>query len=191
MTIISFVNYILGLGAIVAQALIVFAVIYLLFFRSVKWGAAERFFDFLGRNGIILAFLSVLAAVSGSLFYSEVAGYSPCVLCWYQRTLMYPQIIVLGMAIWKKDKKIADYGIALSLVGAVLAAYHYLLQVGAVSGLPCNAVGYSASCAKLFSMNFGYITIPLMALTSFLLIILFLLLQKGWDKKQSRQPFNR
>ena len=128
----------------------------------------------LAQKALWFAFLVALIATSGSLFYSEVAGFEPCKLCWFQRIFMYPQVLLLGMAIWKKDRHIADYGILLAVLGALVAGYHYLLQLGIAPNLPCSAVGYSVSCSQVFVMNFGYITIPLMSFTAFLLIVIAL-----------------
>lgn len=130
----------------------------------------------LASKGLLFAFLIPVIATLGSLFYSEIAGYLPCKLCWFQRILMYPQVIVLGLAWWKKDMHAWLYGVALSAVGAVIALYHYILQVTTVPlPVPCEVVGYSASCSQYFVKEFGYITIPMMATTAFVLVILFLL----------------
>lgn len=115
-----------------------------------------------------------LVAMVGSLIYSEIIGYEPCKLCWLQRIFMYSQVILLGMALFKKDYKIISYSIVLSIIGAIIAGYHYLLQLGVASGLPCSAVGYSVSCSQRFVMQYGYITIPMMALSAFVLITLLL-----------------
>lgn len=156
---VSFVNQLLGILTIVGQAAIILA-----------W----PFRAFISRNALLFAFVVALIATSGSLFYSEIAGYEPCKLCWFQRIFMYPQVILLGLALWKKDYGIKLYGIVLSAIGAVIAGYHYLLQLGVAPALPCAAVGYSAACSQRFVLQFGYITIPMMALTAFLLIIIFL-----------------
>jgi len=175
MTLVELVNLKLGVLTVVGQIIIVLSVIYFIFFRK-KYPLIE---NFISRYGILLAFTVALVATSGSLFYSEIAGYQPCILCWYQRILMYPEVILLGMALWKKDKNIIDYAIALSGVGALIAGYHYLLQIGVVSGVSCGAVGYSVSCAKVFVLVFGYIGLPLIALTAFLLIIIALMFAKS------------
>ena len=65
----------------------------------------------------------------------------------------------------------------LSIIGAVIAAYHYLLQLNIAPSLPCSAVGYSVSCSQVFVMNFGYITIPLMSLTVFSLIAMLMFIK--------------
>lgn len=123
--------------------------------------------------GMHAAFLIALAATLGSLFFSEIAGYPPCTLCWYQRILMYPLVVLLGMAIFRKEERvIAPYAFVLSAIGALVAGYQYLLQIGVVPSLVC-AVG-SVSCAKIFLLQFGYLTLPLMSLTAFLLIALLM-----------------
>jgi disulfide bond formation protein DsbB len=85
---------------------------------------------------------------------------------------MYPQSILFGMALWKNDGTVRRYAITFSVIGALISGYHYLLQRGVSSSISCGAVGYSVSCAQVFVMNYGYITIPLMAFTAFGLILL-------------------
>jgi len=128
----------------------------------------------------LLPFSAVVAIVAtcGSLFYSEVAGYNPCKMCWLQRIFMYPQAIILPLAhIWN-DKKIFRYTLPLSVLGLILAIYHYLLQIGVLITTSCSTVGFSLSCSDRFFMNYGYITIPMMAISAFALLILFALLSK-------------
>lgn len=173
MTLVSFVNYALSLLTVIGQIIIIMLIISI--FTQKKMTA---FFNFIHKNVLLFSFIVALTATLGSLFYSEIAGYEPCKLCWFQRIVMYPQAIILGIALVKKDKGVGEYGIALSGIGAIVAGYHYLLQIGIAPKLPCSAVGYSASCAQRFVMNFGYITIPMMTLTAFILIFIFFLTQK-------------
>lgn len=126
-------------------------------------------------RALAIAFVVAAIAMSGSLFFSEIAGYTPCTLCWYQRILMYPLVILLGFALIRKDYGIAPYAMALAVPGAAIAAYHYYLQLGGNPLTPCSAVGYSVSCAERFVLTYGYITIPMMALTAFLLISLVMI----------------
>jgi len=134
--------------------------------------------SFLKKNVILFAFIVALIATTGSLFYSEILGYTPCKLCWLQRIFMYPLVLLFGISLFKKDNNIIPYGLGMSLVGAIIAIYHYLLQIGFVSGMSCGVVGHSAECSKRFVMDLGYITIPMMAFTAFLLIFLFLYLKR-------------
>jgi disulfide bond formation protein DsbB len=129
------------------------------------------------RHAIALAFAAALLATLGSLTYSEMLGYEPCKLCWLQRIFMYPQVLILGFALWgrhKESRALLDLSLVMSAIGGVIALYHYLMQLGFVPEGSCAAVGYSVSCAKTFVLQFGYITIPMMALSAFFLIILSL-----------------
>lgn len=97
---------------------------------------------------------------------------------------MYPQVFLMGVALYRRDISMRVYGLVLSSVGAVLALWHYLGQLG-FGTLPCSAVGYSVSCADRFVMQYGYITIPMMAFSAFLLIALScaVSLKKDTDNK--------
>ena len=124
--------------------------------------------NFLNKNTLLFAFVIALIATVGSLFYSEIAGYIPCKLCWYQRIFMYPLPILLGIALFKKDNKISHYVIPLSIIGGIISIYHYTTQI-LNNSVICSAE--SASCASKIFFSYGYITIPIMALTAFALII--------------------
>lgn len=161
-------------------------IVLLLISFIIKSKISTNIIAFFGRNALLFGFLIALVSMLGSLFYSEIAHYDPCKLCWYQRILMYPQVILLGMAYFRKDNSIINYSIVFSILGAGVALYHYLLQTGTVQEiLPCAAVGYSVSCAEKFIMTFGYITIPMMALSGFLFITLLLLALKKYTSSKS------
>lgn len=128
---------------------------------------------FLQDNYLFLGFLVALAATSGSLFYSDIMGYTPCKLCWYQRIFMYPQVILFLIAFrTKRNSSIIWNSLILSVIGGLIAGYHYLLQIGALSGAGCDVVGYSASCSEFFGVSYGFITIPMMAFVGFVLLII-------------------
>jgi disulfide bond formation protein DsbB len=111
--------------------------------------------------------VSLLATV-GSLYFSEIRMFIPCELCWYQRIFMYPIVIILGIAVVKKDNKQALYGAVFAGLGGILAFYHYLLQkIPAMSGLDsCGIV----ACSGQYINWFGFITIPFLALVAFMII---------------------
>lgn len=132
----------------------------------------------LAKKGLLFGFIIAVVAMLGSLFYSEIAGYVPCKLCWYQRILMYPLTLLFGIALWRKDANMRLYGLVLSGLGGIIALYHFLLQHGITPSIGCNAVGYSVDCSKLFILDYGYLTIPLMALTAFLMIFISLWFSK-------------
>ncbi|HEX9664584.1 MAG TPA: disulfide bond formation protein B [Patescibacteria group bacterium] len=176
----STVTTILSVLTIIGQVFIGLAIIWLLIYRFKKeQPVVTKVLNFFDKRAVLFSLIVALLATLGSLFYSEIAGFEPCRLCWYQRILMYPQVILLALALWIRDKKnIVVYSLGLSIVGAVIAGYHYLLQIGVVKSSSCEVVGYSVSCSQRFVMNFGYITIPMMALTAFGLIIVFMIIKK-------------
>jgi len=168
-------NLLLAL-VVIAQVLIV---IYAIGLIMRKKSPESNFVKKLSENGFLLAFLGSLAATAGSLYYSDIRGFEPCKFCWFQRIFMYPLVILLGVALWKKHYFMKTYGIILSVIGAGLALNHYILQITGTSLIPCSAIGYSVSCNKVFVMHLGYITIPIMALSAFVLMILALIMWKA------------
>ncbi len=116
-----------------------------------------------------IAWVQALVATLGSLFFSEVMRLPPCVLCWYQRTVMYPLVWILGVGIYKKDRKVIIYALPLALIGLLIALYHNLLYYGllAESSSPCIQ---GVSCTTKFFEWFGFVTIPLLSLLGFGLI---------------------
>lgn len=148
-----------------------------LFFAALarrSWGREAT--HFVGKHALPLSFFVSLAAVVGSLFYSEVVGFEPCVLCWWQRVFLYPTLVLFALAAWQKDRGIFLYSSTLALLAGVIALYHSYVYMGGTSILPCTALG--GACSKVFVYAFGYITIPSMSLT----VVLYLLLL-AWANK--------
>lgn len=108
-------------------------------------------------------------AVGGSLYFSEVLGYIPCNLCWYQRIFMYPQAFLLGLASYRNDKRVIPYLLPLSVIGGCISLYHYAEQKvpGLAKILPCTS---GVPCNKDYIDWLGFITIPFLALIAFVLI---------------------
>ncbi len=132
---------------------------------------------------IYLAWVQSILATSGSLYYSEIKHYTPCILCWYQRIFMYPLVLLLAIGILRKDKKIYSYILPMSVIGWFLALYHALLQNGVLpeSIAPCIL---GASCTTKHVGYFGFITIPVMSLTAFSVIIISMYLYKRLEQKK-------
>lgn len=173
------VNFFLAAITVASQ---IGAVLGILFFYIGSKKAVAKFLSFFSAHYLKLALTVTLTATLGSLFYSEIAGFTPCKLCWFERIFMYPQAVIFGVALWKKDPKIWIYSSSLSIIGAVISFYHYLLQIGFLPEGSCDAVGRSVSCSKVFVMTFEYITIPLMAGTAFVLLILLAIAAKKGSK---------
>lgn len=130
----------------------------------------------LGRVSRYVALLAAWLATGGSLFFSEVFGWIPCTLCWYQRILMYPLSIVLAVGILRRDDGLHYYVLPCSLTGVVVSLYHYLLiKTDWFPPPPCRA---GVPCTVDYLDIFGFINIPFMALVAFLIISLMLLVSR-------------
>lgn len=135
---------------------------------------------------LYLAWGQALIATSGSLFLSEVMGFVPCILCWYQRILMYPLVIIIGVGVLLRDVKVRYYALPLSLLGMVIGLYHNLLYYGAIpeqlhvctSGVPCET---------RWIEWFGFIGIPFAAFTAFTVITLAVIWYKPFDEDDDEQ----
>ena len=174
-TYLDALNKILSLGTIFLQVIILLLMVNLIFFRNTK----NKILLFFKKYTFLLGFLSGLGAVVLSLFYSEIIGFPPCELCWVQRLFLYPQMILFGLGLYKKDKSIVDYSLIFAILGSMTSIYHIYIENGGSSGLGCAVIDPSktnqVSCAIRYVYEFGYITIPVMCLTLSLFIIAIIL----------------
>lgn len=127
-------------------------------------------FGFIGNNYRELAFLHALTAVSGSLYMSQIAGISPCELCWHQRILIFPTVPLIGVAIFLNKDDLADYLLPLMIIGIPLSLYHYFIQMTQASTGCSTAV----SCSTAQILEYGYISVPMMSLTFFVVTTLLI-----------------
>jgi disulfide bond formation protein DsbB len=118
------------------------------------------------------AFVVAAIATGGSLFLSEIAHFVPCELCWFQRICMYPLSIVTLLAALAGDHRVARYLVPLPLVGAGVSIYHILVENHWVTTPQACQIG--AGCTVKWINQFGYVTIPTLALTAFVLLSAFL-----------------
>lgn len=143
--------------------------------------------DFLLFSAWIIACVATL----GSLFLSEYLGYAPCKLCWFQRILMYPLTILLGVAYFRGDTDIRIYVLPLSVIGILVSAYHVTIQRIAAAH---TATAPSTSCGKVSCETdylnwFGFITIPMLSCAAFTLIAIALIEISKQERRTSQ--FNR
>jgi disulfide bond formation protein DsbB len=125
-----------------------------------------------------LAFLVAAGATAGSLYFSEVANYVPCRLCWFQRICMYPLSAVLLIAAIRRDRSVRWYALPLAGVGVVLSSYHYAIEWR--PSLERGACGIGPeSCTTIWFREFGFVTLPFMALCGFVAIIALLVTLPG------------
>lgn len=134
---------------------------------------------------LYFAWVIAVTATLGSLYFSEIKGFIPCELCWYQRIFMYPLAIILGIAAFNNETNLKKYALPLSIIGGLISLYHYLVQKvpgfagikPCVQGVPCNVQ---------YINWFGFITIPFLALTAFTTISILMIVMFLKDRKKRK-----
>ena len=123
----------------------------------------------LGWSLTFAAWLVASVSTLGALFLGEVMGYTPCVLCWYQRIAMFPLVLVLAAGLFPFDRRVVRYALPLALAGLGLALFHLALVAGWVPETitPCQQ---GVPCSDVKVVWFGFVTIPLLSVVSFLLV---------------------
>lgn len=126
---------------------------------------------------LFLAWLIATIATLGSLFFSEVMEFAPCVLCWYQRIFIYPLVITLAIGLFPFDRSAIRYSLPLAAIGWFFALYHTLLYSGIIpeSLEPCRQ---GVSCKEVYIELFGFLSIPMLSLIAFTVIIILLIILK-------------
>lgn len=125
--------------------------------------------SWLSEYSLYLSWAIALVSLVGSLYFSEIMGIAPCILCWFQRIAMYPLVIIIAIGIIRKDKAVSAYVLPLSIIGVVVALYQNLLVWRVISETlaPCTL---GVSCVTQSFVVLNFITIPLLSLVSFVLI---------------------
>jgi len=137
---------------------------------------------FLVKYALYFAWLTSLVATGGSLYFSEIRHFVPCQLCWYQRILMYPLVILLGMASYRNDRHLASYILPLSTLGSLLALLHYLEQKVPNFGVDALCqVG--VPCSGQYINLWGFVTIPFLSLVAFVLITALMVLTANGSRR--------
>lgn len=126
---------------------------------------------------LFACWIIALTATLGSLFFSEVMMYPPCLLCWYQRIFMYPLVIIFSMALFPLDKAVIKYSLPLVILGWGVAFYHNLLYYNILpeSAAPCVQ---GISCTSVHIQWLGFITIPFLSFFAYSLLLILLLIFK-------------
>jgi disulfide bond formation protein DsbB len=141
-----------------------------------RLAAAREVIDATAPVALGVAWLVAATCMAGSLYFSEVAHFTPCALCWYQRIAMYPLAIVLLVAALVRDGRIWRYVVPVAAIGAAFSLYHY-----AVEWFPEADSGVCSSqfpCTFVWFRRFGFVSLPFMALCGFLLIISLVTLRR-------------
>lgn len=117
-----------------------------------------------------ITFVQALVATLGSLYFSQVMELTPCTLCWYQRILMYPIVLLSATGIILKDKNLSIYTLVLSIPGSLIALYHYTLQLTGYDQLGFSTCSVATPCTNIEISFLGFITIPLLSFVAFTVI---------------------
>lgn len=176
---VHYLNIFLGSGAIVLQVLAVAALL-LLFFRP-KEKRKNIYLDFIDTHFLPLAFVIALFASLFPLVYSEIVGFIPCELCWWQRVFMFPTLLLFGVAWWTKDRKVIRYALPLLLFGFLISVYQNFIYYFGESSGACDATGVSCY-QRLVSEFGGYISLPMLALTAFFFLLTVLTVAHFYNK---------
>jgi Disulfide bond formation protein DsbB len=167
----------LSVLGVVGQVLIVLALLVGVLALAGVRGPLDAIRDLLWGYELWGAFVVAAIATGGSLFYSQTAGFIPCEFCWFQRVLMYPLSILTLLIAARGDNRAARYLLPLPIVGAGTSIYHMLIERGVIKEPgACTVTGGGCSTNWIINHSFGYLTIPTLALTAFLLLIGFLVL---------------
>lgn len=126
-----------------------------------------------------LAFSVAAVSTAASLWFSEVGDFVPCQLCWFQRIAMYPLVVVLGVATWRSDPDPRWRVLPFSVVGLLVSAYHYQLQLFPEQGSSCDV---AAPCTQRWVEEFGFVSIPFMAFCGFAAVTALVLAAGAADR---------
>lgn len=140
----------------------------------------NKFLQFIKKNIINIIFIQVSVSVLGSLYFSDIKGYEPCVLCWYQRICMYSLFPIIIISRMRKEVKIYQYILPISIFGWIISLYHNLLYYGLIKTIVCTT---GISCTSKYVEYLGFISIPLLSLAGFTFIIILALIDRYYANK--------
>lgn len=182
------VTLFLALLAVVAEVAVVVAVALAVGarFSPRLRRVAERVRAEVGPQALAMAAVVAVVCTLGSLYLSEVAGFTPCRLCWFQRFAMYPLAIVLTIAAAMRFHRIRLYAVALAALGSAVSIFHLLVE--RYPNLETSSCDPANPCSIIWIERFGYLTIPGMALSGFALIIVFLTIARPTATASQESP---
>ena len=133
---------------------------------------------------LFLCWLLASVSTAGSLFFSYIMQFAPCVLCWYQRIFLFPLVIILAVGLFPFDKGVVKYALPLAIAGGLTALYHSLLYSGVIpeSIQPCSQ---GVSCTEKYIELFGFVSIPMLSFLSFSTIVGLLIILTRTNHKRT------
>jgi disulfide bond formation protein DsbB len=163
--------------SLIAWALTIATIVLAVLYRRNPDSSAGYLFEDVRANAIWFAFAVALVTTLGSLYFSEIAHFHPCPLCWYQRIAMYPLTVALIVGGLRRDRMVWTYVIPPAVIGMGFAIYHTQLQAfPAQHGPFCKT---NDPCTVRYVWEFGFVSIPFMALAAFALIITLMLVLRS------------
>lgn len=146
----------------------------------------DRIYSSISQYNLEIAWIFAFVATTGSLYMSEILGWSPCPLCWVQRGFIYPLVLILGGGIYVKwndldltaeiyemEFGLSDFGMALAMIGTPISLYHSIYQrFSQYISAGCSPT--AISCSTKYTFHYNYISIPTLAFTALLVIVLLL-----------------
>ncbi len=172
-------NALFSIGAIFVFVFAILILVSLFVFRK------SEFLRLVGKFSRPLALLGSGAAIFSSLFYSEILHYPPCVLCWTQRLLIYPQFFVFLFVPKAKQYIAWRISIVMSVLGFIVASYNHYVEQGGGQLFECAAFG--PSCSLRYVYEFGFVTIPLMSLALFGLLVVLYFARRSYQKSYPQE----
>jgi disulfide bond formation protein DsbB len=148
--------------------------LYALVFR--KQNISKKILEYVGDMALKIGFVVSLGAFLGSIMYSNIVGFEPCFLCWWERIFLYPLVFIYGVGLYVKEKSVWIYSFVFSVIAVMISGYHsYIRLAGSESAL---CVESAVSCTKQYVSGYGYVNIPTMALSTGIFILLITIIYK-------------
>jgi disulfide bond formation protein DsbB len=134
----------------------------------------------IGDAALVIAAMVAIGATLGSLYFSEIANFTPCKLCWWQRIAMFPLSAVLSIAAWRRDSLVRWYVLPVAFLGLGVSTYHYIIEW--FPTLEKTSCDLEAPCTQVWFRTFGFSSLAFMAGCGFIAIITFLLCPRNLDR---------
>lgn len=137
--------------------------------RGRRW--AVEVVDVISQFGPWSVFMVTAGSMIGSLYFSEVANFAPCKLCWYQRVAMYSLAVISLVAALRRDRRVAPYLLVLASIGLVVSTYHYLVEW--FPNLETSVCSLDVPCSGVWFREFGFVSLAFMAGSAFMATIVW------------------
>lgn len=146
---------------------------------------ARSLVDALTPSALWLGFVVATVTTVGSLYFSEIAHFVPCELCWYQRICIYPIAATLLVAAVRRDHDVWRYVAIPAVIGLVIAAYHTQLQAFPDQATFCPT---DVPCTLRYVWEFGFVSLPFMALAAFVFVLAMVRIAALSPKEPTDEP---